>query len=297
MSDIPNNARARRLVDKSMILARWGSAARRFIGANPRRRLWAAVGVSVLAHLLAFLLSPTPRQDVPAVIAGAPEPLTVRVVPEQPGPRVAQKALPDQTPPPRTARPAPREQPPVEPPVLAPPPAIPAPRVDAPLPPLPPTEAPIDMAAMIRANRERRRAVEAESARSANPARAADSGAVALNRNLQSLAGDGGAGGVFQILRIGARTGSFAFNGWRGGKSSRVRREVYEVDAGPDGDVELAMVRKMIELIREDYPGDFRWDSRRQGRVITLSAAPENTAELEDYLMREFFDSPAQRRP
>jgi hypothetical protein len=156
------------------------------------------------------------------------------------------------------------------------------------------------MAAMIRANRERRRAAETEAARGPAASRPADGNAAAtaaLNRNLQSLAGDGGAGGVFQILRIGARTASFAFNGWRGGNSSRVRREVYEVDAGPDGDVELAMIRKMIALIREDYPGDFRWESRRQGRVITLSAAPENTAELEDFLMREFFDAPARRQP
>lgn len=187
----------------------------------------------------------------------------------------------------------------MEPPVTAPVPAPPA--KDAPLPPLPPTAPPIDMAAMIRANRERRRAADGAMARgpmSGGPMTGGESaGAAALNRNLQTLAGDGGAGGVFQILRIGARTGSFAFNGWRGGTSSRVRREVFEVDAGPDGDVEMAMVRKMIALIREDYPGDFRWESRRQGRVVTLSAASEHTAELEDYLMREFFDSPARRLP
>ena len=274
------------------------SAVLRFPAPAPQRRLWAAVGVSALAHLLAFLLMPPSTQDAPAVIAGSPQPLTVRVLPDQPGPVQALKTPPTKAPPvTRAPRAVPREQPRVELPVVPPPTVAAAPRVDAPLPPLPPTEAPVDMAAMIRANRERRRAAEAEAARGSSPARAADSGAVALSRNLQSLAGDGGAGGVFQILRIGARTGSFAFNGWRGGQSSRVRREVYEVDAGPDGDVELAMVRKMIELIREDYPGDFRWDSRRQGRVITLSAAPENTAELEDYLMREFFDSPARRVP
>lgn len=291
MSDASNNARPWRLVDRGRLLGRMVSAVRRFLGASPRRPLWAAVVLSALVHLLAFLLAPAPRQDPPALIAGASEPLSVRVVPEQPGPLTSPEA------PPAKAPEAPREQPRVEPPVAPPLPAAPAPRVDAPLPPLPPTEAPIDMAAMIRANRERRRAAEAEAARSPGSARPAESGAAALKRNLQSLVGDGGAGGVFQILRIGARTGSFAFNGWRGGNSSRVRREVYEVDAGPDGDVEIAMIRKMIELIREDYPGDFRWESRRQGRVITLSAAPENTTELEDYLMREFFDSPARRRP
>ena len=55
-----------------------------------------------------------------------------------------------------------------------------------------------------------------------------------------------------------------------------------EVDAGPDGDVELAIVRRMIALIREHYTGDFNWESQRLGRVVVLSAAPADNAELED---------------
>lgn len=38
-------------------------------------------------------------------------------------------------------------------------------------------------------------------------------------------------------------------------------RQLVEVDAGPNGDVEVAIVRKMIELIRKHQPGDFSWDS------------------------------------
>lgn len=245
--------------------------------------------------------APVRQEDFPPV-AGS-EPLTVQIAPELPGPVTTM-----QTPAERQVRPAPRMPAPVPlaraPVVQAPPEPSPAvsPLVkDAPLPPLPPTEPPVDMAAMIRANRERRRLAEGAQARgpmaSGPQAAGPAAGAAALSRNLQTLAGDGGAGGVFQILRVGARSGSFAFNGWRGGAASRVRREVFEVDAGADGDVEIAMVRKMITLIREDYPGDFRWESRRQGRVVTLSAAPDQGAELEDYLMREFFDSPARRAP
>jgi hypothetical protein len=45
-------------------------------------------------------------------------------------------------------------------------------------------------------------------------------------------------------------------------------------------------------LIRTHYQGNFNWDSRRLGRVIVLSARPEDNAELEAFLMREFFSLP-----
>ena len=69
-------------------------------------------------------------------------------------------------------------------------------------------------------------------------------------------------------------------NGWR---------EVIDVDAGSDGDLEIAMIRRMIELIRKHYQGNFNWESHRLGRVITLSARKEDTAGLEAFMMREFF--------
>jgi hypothetical protein len=49
------------------------------------------------------------------------------------------------------------------------------------------------------------------------------------------------------------------------------------------------LVRKMIELIRSHYQGDFNWESHRLGRVIVLSARIEDNAELEAFLIREFF--------
>jgi hypothetical protein len=70
---------------------------------------------------------------------------------------------------------------------------------------------------------------------------------------------------------------------------------VIEVDAGLGGDIELAIVRRMIELIRTHYTGDFRWDSHRIGRVVVLSARPEDQAELERFLQNEFFDTPMQK--
>jgi hypothetical protein len=50
------------------------------------------------------------------------------------------------------------------------------------------------------------------------------------------------------------------------------------------GDVELAIIRGMIGLIREHYKGDFNWQSYRLGKVIVLSARVEDNAALEDFL-------------
>jgi hypothetical protein len=71
---------------------------------------------------------------------------------------------------------------------------------------------------------------------------------------------------------------------------------VIEVDAGLGGDVDLAIVRRMIALIRTHYTGDFNWESHRLGRVIVLSARLEDTEGLEDFLSREFFDTPVLKR-
>jgi hypothetical protein len=110
------------------------------------------------------------------------------------------------------------------------------------------------------------------------------------------LTGGEGVGGVFEILEKGTRRGTFAFNGWK--QEARGKwRTVIEVDAGLGGDVELAMVRRMIELIREYYKGDFRWESHRLDRVVVLSARPEDSAGLEEFMMREFFGPrPGARR-
>jgi len=72
-----------------------------------------------------------------------------------------------------------------------------------------------------------------------------------------------------------------------------ILRTFAAVEAGPDGDLERAVVRRMIALIREHYSGNFQWESYRLDRVLVLSAAPEDNEGLEEFLLREFF----QRRP
>lgn len=166
------------------------------------------------------------------------------------------------------------------------------PRTPAPAKPATPDPAQFpDMMAYVNAAREKRHlagedadrineeAVARERGPSPDEARAAN-----ITRNLQPS----GTNGVFQILRMDAHTAVFDFRGWKN-EYSASHREVYEVAAGPDGDVRRAMVRKMIEIIRRYYSGDFNWDSQRLGRVIVLSARPQDNDGLEDVLQQEFF--------
>ncbi len=97
-----------------------------------------------------------------------------------------------------------------------------------------------------------------------------------------------GTSGVFRIISIGPRFASFSFRSWTTGQYNP-RRVLIEVEAGPDGDVERAIIRRMIELIREYHQGDFNWESHRLNRVIVLSARQRDNDGLEDFLMREFF--------
>jgi hypothetical protein len=150
---------------------------------------------------------------------------------------------------------------------------------------------PADLMAYINAARERHRAAEMSAEREYAEARAKERGPSAdeirmakIMRNLQPQ----GTNGVFQIVSMGGRTARYSFRGWTKDASS-ARREVIEVDAGPNGDVEREIVRSMIALIRRYYKDFFNWESQRLERVVVLSARMEDNAGLEDFLIREFF--------
>jgi hypothetical protein len=255
------------------------------------RNIQIALFLSLLIHALIFSIPLRQRVGLQSLGSSLPAPLTVLLLPAQPAP--ADPAPPAE--PVREASPAP-----ASPPVAAarPLPPPPPPRaIDPRLPPRPapePRAAPqFDMMAAINARRERRRAADAAAARPSDADRqpsAEDVARATIERNLRTSPTEG-VGGVFTILRKGTRTAEFAFNGWRP-ESYRQWREVIEVDAGPGGDVERAIVRRMIELIRSHYAGDFRWESHRLGRVVILSARPEDNEGLEDFLIREFFGTP-----
>ncbi|MEO7742453.1 MAG: hypothetical protein ABIR98_05925 [Usitatibacter sp.] len=246
-----------------------------------------ALALSLAAHVSFFAFAPRMRSG-DAQLATASQPFTVQIAQ---APAKAPEATPaPPEPEPQAAPPRPRA--PVRPPSRREPRIEPAPMVvprrDAP-PMQPPAPAPaLDMLAMIEERREKRRA--AEEAHRRSPAAEAPQ-EDAASRNLKTITGREGVSGVFQILRKSTRTGEFAFNGWRPDARGRWR-EVYEVDAGLGGNIELAMVRRMIELIRTHYTGDFNWESYRLQRVVRLSARLEDNEGLEDFLMREFFGTP-----
>jgi hypothetical protein len=108
-----------------------------------------------------------------------------------------------------------------------------------------------------------------------------------VKRNLQLP----GTSGIFQITKIGPRYAQFSFRAWTTGISNP-RRELIEVKAGPDEDIERAIIRRMIQLIRQYHQEDFNWESHRLNRVIVLSARPGDNEGLENFLMREFFGEP-----
>ncbi len=269
---------------------------------RPQSRLTLALAASALLH--ALLLLAMPRPSPPLLRAGPKEgergPLVVELVAPAPAPAPPPAPVPrEPAAKPAPARPAPppkrtitarRDTKPAPFAVPAPPPRPARP------PPAPPPPA-ADMQALVNARRARRQAEEREAASAPGspyrlpPPTEEERANAAIERNLRSLSGDDGTGGVFQILEKGTRTAEFAFNGWRA-ETGRRWREVIEVDAGEGGDIDLAIVRRMIALIRTHYDGDFRWESRRLGKVVVLSARPEDNAQLEQFLLREFFGTP-----
>jgi outer membrane biosynthesis protein TonB len=95
-------------------------------------------------------------------------------------------------------------------------------------------------------------------------------------------------GGVFQIVRMGYDYAEFMFFGWNKDIRRNTRQQI-EVRKGGNSDIRLAVVRKMISIIREYEQEDFRWESQRLGRAITLSARARDNAGLEEFMLREFF--------
>lgn len=97
-----------------------------------------------------------------------------------------------------------------------------------------------------------------------------------------------GTNGIFSIRHLSAHRAQFSFKGWKNNINT-ARLEIIDVKA-PDGvDIKLAVIRKMITIIRREYQGDFKWDSHRLRRIIDLSARMEDTAALEEFMMIEFF--------
>lgn len=162
----------------------------------------------------------------------------------------------------------------------------------------PSVKSPTSITSQLETAREKRRIVEQEAveqnqqARAANAAPSDDDVIMArIKNNIKAATYNRvGKNGIFQITSKGVQTGRFTFRGWDDDPRESTWKS-YEVDAGVGGDVELALVRRMIEIIRQHYSGDFNWESQRLNKVVILSARPADTASLEKFLRKEFFDS------
>ncbi|HEX6794931.1 MAG TPA: hypothetical protein VF304_13865 [Casimicrobiaceae bacterium] len=242
--------------------------------------------------------APPPSPPSPPIAAVVPQ----RPVEAKPPPRKPTTARPPppRRPPPVIAQraPAPAIAPPPLPPRAAPPLPAPNPAPVAPplqAPPTPPAVAPAqDLASYVAARRAARgEAPETPAAPSASTESdtARRDRIVAANLGLNRTPTFGNdtrsAGGLFQITEIGYDDARFYFFGFDKA-IGRNARQLIEVRKGDAPDIRIAMVRKMIAIIRENVSGDFVWVSRF-GSTVTLSARPGDAAGLEDYILRDVF--------
>jgi hypothetical protein len=264
--------------------------------------------LSLLLHALALTNSLPKMRFLPAEdpeFSKQSQSLAVRLAPRPnvaPTPPPSPAALP-QPPPPQKPRAsvAPKPQP-APPPVLSVPRQTPAPAPAPVQPPAPAARAPAsdDFASMIESRRRAREPAPAatpsppsppapqrpETERERNNRVAAEN--LGLNRAPTFGENRTRGGGIFQIERVGFDSAEFVFFGWNKFINRNMVQTV-EVLRGSAPSIQVAMVRKMISIIREHESGTFVWDSRRLGRDVTLSAKPADNAELEAFLMQEFF--------
>ena len=278
--------------------------------ALPVPLLWLTLGLSLLAHLIALFvywpeifpkdkpesggLGKTIRVQIaqPAPPRAPETPAQPQVAPTEPAsaapaapaaPTPPRRTPPQRTPPPVMAKPSP------QPPLVSTAPATPAPAATEP-----------DMAQQLDARRRARAANSDAQAASAPvpPSALEDEKArrdaiVAANMGTIKAPTMGATqprgGGVFSIRRVGIYDGEFLFYGWNR-DINRQLSQVIEVKIGNNPNMQLAIVRRMIAIIRDHEKEDFTWQSPRQARVIRLSARQNDTAGLEDFLLSEFFE-------
>lgn len=244
--------------------------------------------VSIIVHLLVLFAIPRPTintgDDVGSPLGRATTPMQVRIAGAAPDPATIidpASATPARTP---TKRSKPAR---AHPPVLTSP--LPS-KPDTPAIPMPvPTDAP-DLESFVKAAQARRRAAQGlPPIETAEPPSEDAQRMAQVMRNLRA-----GTNGLFQLLSMNSRSAAFTFRGWTTDIAS-ARREYITVETGTHPSIELAVVRKMIEIIRRHYQGNFNWESQRLDRVVTLSARVEDTEGLEEFLMKEFFAAPGRR--
>ncbi|HWI15202.1 MAG TPA: hypothetical protein VNT02_13155, partial [Burkholderiales bacterium] len=271
--------------------------------------------VSMLIHILALLeLRPVVHRPSPeaALVGEGHGPLAVRILP----PPSARTPPPAPAAEPRVQRaPAPRQRPAkpaVAPPKRTSPPVI---ALDKAAPEAPPAPTPAKPQARAPAEQDLSSYIEARRRARTDPAPSlafpdarpqaapTEDASSRANRLAAANLATGSArafgydpnrgGGIFSIQHIAYDYAEFVFYGWNR-EARHNTAQLIEVRKGANPDIRLAVVRKMIAIIREHEQNDFLWESRRLGRYVTLSARPRDNDGLEEFMLAEFFDE--QRR-
>ena len=166
-----------------------------------------------------------------------------------------------------------------------------------PEPPKPQVDTSVDMADAIAARRRARGQAEEEQSGVESDKERGMRNALAniAAANGRSQGGDpNDTGGVFGLSNQTFSHAQLKFRGWNPSFKRRWLQQV-EVELGTERDIETAIVKKMIEIIRKEKSGDFDWESHRLQRVVKMSARPQDQAELEAFLYLEMF--PGYRPP
>lgn len=249
-----------------------------------------AILLSIAAHAVALWELPAMSRLRPGPVE-KPHPLNVYLVPAPRTPPQAAHAPPERRRSMERAAPVPaRAQP-----RPAAPPAVVAEPVAAPAAARP---AEPDLMAYVEARR-RARGAAPEDAPGPPPAELSDnqraSRAAAANLasgNTPVFGYDPSkSGGVFTIEHMGYDYAEFTFTGWNS-NARRHTKQLIEVRKGTNADIRIAIVRRMIAVIREYEPEEFSWDSQRLGRSLALSSRLRDNAGLEEFMMLEFFGGP-----
>src|SRR6266540_1766540 len=262
------------------------------------RTLWVTIALSLLVHLaVLFLWLPrmpllTPRGEEQEL---ANDRLQVRLAAIQtPAPpnEIVASAKPLARPPRATLRTRP-------PPVLMAP-APTAPTIPTPAPATPPVAAPPRMTPPVEGDlwsyiQARRRERGESEAPAVAIAKAEPNAGLAANLPVPAT-GVGTqdskrGGGIFEIKRMAYDDAAFEFFGWNNDMGRRTP-QLIEVRKGDNSDMRIAVVRKMIAIIRQYSKGDFIWHSPRRDSDLVLSARLSDNAALENFLIHEFFDDP-----
>lgn len=226
----------------------------------------------------------------PPAAQKAPRENRARVAPPKPRERAVPPVIAQPKPVPETpAAPAAPSAPAAPPIAEAPPPAPRAPPSAAQSAPLP---AETDLAAYVEARRRARgegadpAAAEAERANRGVLANAVLKPNAPINFPAKKPTANSG---WFRIDRRGHDYAEFTFFGW----NENFRQhglQLVEVRKGDASNIDVAVIRSVIDIIRRYESGDFNWYSKRLGKTLVLSARPRDQAGLEQILLQEFAD-------